>query len=840
VYSSRFGAHPYNTSMDSIAPVPPVSNTLGLHPGGVRTALLDRLTRSLGKDPESATLRDIYDALSIAVREELATRWLATQRRVARAKVKRICYLSVEFLPGRSLVNALASLEGDFVAEAREVLGDLGFDLEDIVEEEVDPGLGNGGLGRLAACFLDSLATLQYPAIGYGIRYDYGIFTQVIRPDGSQSEVASTWLRLRNVWETPRGTKRYIIRFGGRSVASTDDMDRARHSWVDTHDLYAVGFDHLVPGNRSPTVNHLRLWSGRGITPFHIQAFNAGDYPEAVREQVEAKNLSRVLYPDDSTPQGKELRFRQQYFFVSASLQDLLATLLAEGRLLADLPQSVAIQLNDTHPALAIAELMRLLVDEHDFEFSSAWKIVVQIFSYTNHTLLPEALETWPVAFFERFLPRHLEIIYAINKEFLAQVAAAFPGDPERQRQLSIIGEDYHRSVRMAHLAVVGSHKVNGVAKLHSDLMKRTTFAGFVSLFPDRFTNVTNGIAVRRWLKQSNPALSALLTEKLGSAWENDLEELERIVDCAEDPQFRQRFRDIKRANKLRLVAEIERRAGIVVDVDSLFDVQVKRVHEYKRQSLNLLHVVSRYIELRENPGAQVVPRTVIFAGKAAPGYYLAKAIIKLINNVATLINTDESIAGKLKIVFLPDYDVSLAQKIMPAADLSQQISTAGMEASGTGNMKLALNGALTIGTLDGANIEIRDQVGPENMFIFGLTADEVTATRTAGYLPTRYVEANAALKKTLELIGSGHFSRDRIDEARAVVERISSPGEPYLVLADFTDYIAAQQRVDALYLRPDEWSRRAILNCLNMGTFSSDRSVREYAERIWRVKPVL
>jgi glycogen phosphorylase len=693
---------------------------LKLSAGNLRTVLIDRLTRSLGRDPETATPRDYYDALSLAAREELTSRWLATQRRVAGAHAKRVCYLSVEFLPGRSLVNALSSLDGRLVEEARSVLKDFGLDLEELATLEIDPGLGNGGLGRLAACFLDSLATQRYAAVGYGIRYDYGIFTQVIGPHGGQREVASSWLRLRNPWEIPRSEAQYRIRFCGRCEASTDRDGRVRHRWLDTQDLLAVGFDHLVPGNRSPTVNHLRLWSGRAITAFHIESFNAGNYAAAVEEQVAAKNVSRVLYPDDSTPQGRELRLRQQYFFVSASLQDLLATHLAEGRKLEELPQAVAIQLNDTHPTLAIPELMRLLVDEHEFEWAPAWEITRQVFGYTNHTLLPEALESWPVAMFEHLLPRHLQIIYDINRDFLAAVEARFPGDAGRHRRLSIIDEGHGRQLRMSHLAVVGSQRVNGVAKLHSELMTQTIFADFAAMYPGRFTNVTNGIAVRRWLKQSNPGLSALLTERLGHAWENDLEELDRIRDAPADPEFRRRFRDIKLENKQRLARVIEYRCGVTVDPASLFDVQVKRIHEYKRQVLNLLSVIVRYNRLRKG-ARDLVPRTVMFAGKAAPGYALAKSIIRLINNVARVVNDDPATTGLLRVVFLPDYDVSLAQRIMPAADLSQQISTAGMEASGTGNMKLALNGALTIGTLDGANIEIRDQVGDDNIFIFGM-----------------------------------------------------------------------------------------------------------------------
>ncbi len=827
-------------NMESIETQVATPPNVALQPGALQAALIDRLTRTLGKSLEQATPRDIYDALSLVVREELTVRWLATQRRVAQARVKRVCYLSVEYLPGRSLLNALYSLEGDLVHEARVTLRDLGYELEDIAAEEVDPGLGNGGLGRLAACFLDSLATLQYPAVGYGIRYDYGIFTQVMAGDGGQREIASSWLKLRNVWETPRGNVRYIVRFGGRSVAPASAQVSDPHRWIDTEDIYAIGFDQLIPGNRGPTVNHLRLWSGRAITPFRIDSFNAGDYTAAVREQIDAKNLSRVLYPDDSTPQGRELRLKQQYFFVSASLQDMLATHLGEGRSLASLPEAVALQLNDTHPTLAIPELMRLLIDEHGMAWAESWRIVTHVFAYTNHTLLPEALESWPVTLFERLLPRHLEIIYLINRDFLQAVSARFADDAQRLRALSIIADEGERRVRMAHLAVIGSHHVNGVAQLHSELMRRQVFAGFAEMYPERFVNVTNGISVRRWLRQSNPGLSALLTERLGSAWENDLEEIGRLVGSADDAAFRRHFHAIKRGNKLKLAEEIMRRTGIEVSVETLFDVQVKRIHEYKRQLLNLLHVVTRYRRLREDPHAALVPRTAIFAGKAAPGYLMAKAIVKLINNVARTINADESMRDKLRVVFLPDYDVSLAQTIMPAADLSEQISTAGMEASGTGNMKLALNGALTIGTLDGANIEIREHVGAENIFIFGLTAEEVAVRRAAGYRPWETLEQDAELKATIDLIDSGFFSPTRPEDARLVVRRLLSEGEPFLVLADYAAYEWAQAEVDALYLRTDDWTRKSVINCLSMGYFSSDRSTREYAERIWGVNPVI
>ncbi len=817
-----------------------ITSAIALRRGAVREAIKDRLERSLGKTIEDATRRDFYDALSIAVREELAERWVATGNRVAHAHVKRVCYLSMEFLLGRSLINALSSFEDGVIEEARETLRDFGHELDEIAAEEEDPGLGNGGLGRLAACFLDSLATLGYAATGYGIRYDYGIFMQVIDQAGAQREVASSWLGFQNFWESGNGGVRYRVRFGGHVRSTRDAAGRVRSEWYDTHDVWAVAYDLLIPGNRSPTVNHLRLWSGRAITPFKIEAFNSGNYAAAVAEQIDAKNLTRVLYPDDSTPQGKELRFRQQYFCVSASLQDILTQHLYEQRDLRELANAVAIQLNDTHPALTVVELMRLLVDEHGFEWAEAWRMTRAICGYTNHTLLPEALETWPVSYFERFLPRHLQIVYQINRDFLEEVSAKYPHDMDRRRRMSLIHEEGDRRVRMAYLSVVGSHRVNGVAKLHSQLMRETIFADFAQLWPDRFTNVTNGIAVRRWLKQANPGFSQLITERLGFAWENDLEDLERLKWAIEDADFRRRFRDVKRANKERLATTIELLLNTKVSVDAMFDVQVKRIHEYKRQLLNLVYVVVRYLRILDNPNSDIVPRVVLFAGKAAPGYWMAKSIIKLINNVGRVVNNDPRVGDKLKVVFLPDYDVSLAQEIMPAADLSQQISTAGMEASGTGNMKLALNGALTIGTLDGANIEIKDAVGDDNIFIFGMTAEEVVALRAQGYSPAAYVRQNPELKRAIEAIESGLFTPDNISDSGVVVDRLMSDGEHFLVLADYEAYAKAQDRVDALFRNQDEWSRKAVTNALSMGPFSSDRSIREYADKIWGINPVI
>jgi glycogen phosphorylase len=808
--------------------------------GSVRQAITERLERSLGRDPSTANQRDIYDAIAISLREELAERWLATRRRVSQARVKHVCYLSMEFLLGRNLINALSAFEPGLLEELRECVQQLGHQLEDIAAVEEDPGLGNGGLGRLAACFLDSLATLGYSATGYGIRYDYGIFEQRIQDDGSQRELASSWLRYQNFWERGRGGVRFRVRFGGQCHANRDESGRICYEWVQTTDVWAIGYDFLIPGNQSPTVNHLRLWSGAAITPFKIEQFNSGNYAAAVADQIDAKNLSRVLYPDDTTPQGKELRFKQQYFCVSASLQDMLTQHVAEGRGLHELPDAIAIQLNDTHPALTIVELMRLLVDEHGLQWAVAWGITRRVCSYTNHTLLPEALETWSVSLFERVLPRHLQIVYQINRDFLEQVSAQYTNDHDRRRRMSLIHEDGERRVRMAYLSVVGSHKVNGVAKLHSDIMRETIFADFAQMWPDRFTNVTNGIAVRRWLKQANPGLSQLITEHLGSAWENDLEELERLKWGADNAEFRQRFFEIKQANKARLARTIADLIGVHVSTEALFDVQVKRIHEYKRQLLNLLHVIVRYQRLVDNPTLDVVPRVIIIAGKAAPGYVIAKAIIKLINNVARTINNDTRIGNKLKLCFLPDYDVSLAQQIMPAADLSEQISTAGMEASGTGNMKLSLNGALTIGTLDGANIEIRDAVGADNIFIFGMTADQVNQQRAAGYYPYSIAAGDPELKRAIDWIESGYFTPDNLASGTAISDLLLSDGEHFLVLADYKDYMRAQAEVDVLYRDREAWNKKAIINAFSMGPFSSDRSIREYADRIWGIKPVL
>jgi starch phosphorylase len=821
-------------------PINAITTSARLYSGHVREAIVDRLQRRLGHDLATATRRDIYDALVLAVREELTDQWLATWRRASAAKIKRVCYLSVEFLLGRSLINALSTMPPMVLQEVREALRDMGHDLDTIAEEEEDPGLGNGGLGRLAACFLDSLATLGYAATGYGIRYDYGIFEQQIGKDGAQRELASSWLKYQNFWESGRGGVRYRVRFGGRCHAERDVLGIVHHHWIDTQDVWAIGYDMLIPGNNSPTVNHLRLWSGRAIVPFKVEQFNAGRYDAAMADQIEAKNLSRLLYPDDSTPQGKELRFKQQYFFVSASIQDLLQHHLSNHRSLHELSDAVAIQLNDTHPALSILELMYQLVDIHELPWEEAWLITQRTCAYTNHTLLPEALETWSVSLFERLIPRHLQILYQINRDFLELVSQKYPHDMELRRRLSLIEENGDRRVRMSHLSVVGSHKINGVAKLHSQLMRDTIFKDFANVWPERFTNVTNGISVRRWLKQANHGLSQLITEHLGHAWENDLEELERLKWAIDDANMRQRFRQIKLDNKLRLASTIHRLIGVEVDAHSMFDVQVKRIHEYKRQLLTLLHALVRYQRILDAPDQPMAPRTMILAGKAAPGYVMAKLIIKLINNVAHTINHDPRIGNKLKLCFLPDYDVSLAQEIIPAADLSEQISTAGMEASGTGNMKLSLNGALTIGTLDGANIEIKDAVGADNIFIFGMNVDEATHCRARGYSPMSVARECPELHRVLDILESGEYTPHCMSDAKSVVDRLLSDGEHFLVLADFKSYLDTQEKVDALYLDQDAWSRKAMINTLNMGRFSSDRSIRDYADKIWNIKPVL
>jgi glycogen phosphorylase len=812
---------------------------LGFDESSLRHDTLKKLLYGVGKDVDNATLHDLYSAVALTLRERLLGRWHETQRRIRAANTRKVYYLSLEFLMGRTLLNAAINLDLD--ASARALLQEIGVRLERLAEEEQDAGLGNGGLGRLAACFLDSMATLDLAGFGYGIRYDYGLFEQQIGADGEQIERPNTWLRFRNLWEIKREDLRYTVRIGGSCRTVEDEHGVPRIEWHGGQCVEAVAYDTPVPGHNGRTVNHLRLWGARYAPEIDLALFNSGDYDAAVKAKNEAENISRVLYPDDSTEEGKELRIKQEYFFVSASLQDILHEHLAAGLPIAELPKHVAIQLNDTHPALAVPELMRLLLDEHGMDWQQAWAISCGVFSYTNHTLLPEALETWPARMLEKIVPRHLEIIYRINREFLDELWQRYPGDNERRRRMSIIDEAGYdgRRVRMAWLAAVGSRKVNGVAELHSDLVRRTLFRDFDEYFPGRFVNVTNGVTPRRWMRAANPRLSTLFQERLGPGWDNDLERLRELLPLAEDEEFRAQFRAVKQANKERLARHIKRQTGIIVSPESLFDVQIKRIHEYKRQLLNLLHVVTRYNRIRQAPERDWQPRTVIFAGKAAPAYTMAKRIIQLINNVAEVINGDWTVGDRLKVVFLPNYSVSAAELIIPAADLSEQISTAGMEASGTGNMKFAMNGALTIGTLDGANIEIRDAVGAENVFIFGLTADEVAARRAQGYYPIELVRSNAELGEVLRQVRDGLFSPSNLRRFAPVVDALTADGEHFLCLADYEHYVDTQEQVDEEYKDPELWTRKAVINTLSMGRFSSDRAIREYAERIWELGPI-
>jgi len=801
----------------------------------LRRSIVNHLVYTIAKDQYSATNRDFFHALVLAVRDRLIERWMATMRRYYDHDVKRVYYLSMEFLIGRSLTNNL--LNTGMMDACRTALATLGLDYELLVGQEAEAALGNGGLGRLAACILDGMATLGLPGYGYGIRYEYGMFYQKIEK-GFQVEHLEHWLRYGNPWEFPRAERLYPVQFGGTVVEYRDRDGRLRHNWRAAEQVMAMGYDTPIPGFGTETVNNMRLWSAKATRDLDLLSFNEGNYIRAVQEKIRSENLTRVLYPSDSTEVGRELRFQQEYFFVSASLQDILVRFLKQHGTLDELPDHVAIQLNDTHPALAIPELLRIMLDDHSLGWDQAWAISTRVFSYTNHTLLPEALETWPVSFFESTLPRHLQIVYQINHRFLTDVRHRYPGDTDLARRVSIIDEADGRRVRMSHLALVGSHAVNGVSALHTDLMRHTLFADFERLFPERITNITNGITPRRWLNEANPRLAALIASRTSCSWVTDLDCLRGLEALADDAGFQQEFLTVKRANKERFAELVRQNLDLVIDPASLFDVQVKRIHEYKRQLLNLLGVIARYNRIRADPGIDIVPRTVIFAGKAAPSYTLAKLIIKLIHEVADVIDNDPLVDGRLKVVFIPNYDVSTACDIIPAAELSEQISTAGMEASGTGNMKLALNGALTIGTLDGATVEIREAVGEENIFIFGLTAAEVLALRRDGYDPSVHYGANAELRQAIDMIANGFFSPHDPGIFRPIVDSLQCCGDTFLVLADFESYLEAQERVDALYRQPREWVRRAILNVARMGFFSIDRTVDEYAHKIWAVEP--
>ncbi len=798
----------------------------------MRSALLDSFIRILGKDPQSGHGRDWFVTLSHVVRAELAKRLVDTVRAQRKTSAKQVNYLSMEFLVGRALTNGLLAL--GLHGEYRNALHDLGIALEDLCDVEPDPGLGNGGLGRLAACFLDSLATLRLPAFGYGVRYQYGMFAQQIR-DGHQTEHPDDWLTAGNPWEFARPEISYVVQYGGRVERTADGTSR----WVGTDDLLAVAYDTIIPGYATRAVATLRLWSAEAQHGLDITLFNGGEHTRALDRRLRARHLTRILYPDDSTASGRELRLRQEYFLVSASLQDIVRRHLDSGGDLHNLPEKAAVHLNDTHPALAVPELMRLLVDVHGRSWTDAWETCQRVFSYTNHTLMPEALETWPVDLLHAVLPRHLDIIYEMNARFLTDVRGKAGDDHGLLRRLSLIDEDGERRVRMAHLSILASHKINGVSRLHTDLMRQTVFADFAALFPERFVNKTNGVTPRRWLDQANPRLARLIDDRIGPEWRTGLDRLAELRRLAGDAAFRAEFRAVKAANKRRLAEMIGRDVEIAVDPASLFDVQVKRIHEYKRQLLNVLHVVARYNAILAEPGADWVPRTVIFAGKAASAYRMAKLVIKLIHDVARRVNQDARVGDRLKVVFVPNYRVSIAEILIPAAELSQQISTAGTEASGTGNMKLALNGALTIGTEDGANIEIGDQVGRENMFIVGHTADELRRLRADGYDPMRFYERDPVLRTAIDQIASGFFSPEEPDRFRPIVDALLHHGDRYFLLADFASYTAGNRRVDDLYRSPDEWTRKAVLNVAGMGPFSSDRTIAEYAEEIWGLRPM-
>ena len=801
------------------------------------TAVDHHLLATVGAAPAAATRLDIMHAVAQVARERLSRRWVATDSADRAAKARRVCYLSMEFLIGRTLSNALDALGlRDTMAGAVRAHA---CTLEDVAATEADAALGNGGLGRLAACFLDSMATLGLPSFGYGIRYEFGMFRQSVQ-GGRQVEYPDPWAEDGTPWEFPRPEVHYPVRFGGW-VEEPSRVDAAP-VWRHAGEVNAKAYDMVIPGHGTARVSTLRLWKAVAPAQIDLHAFNSGDYARAAEFKNEFENISWVLYPNDSTDAGRELRLRQEYFFTSASLQDILARHRAEHGGFDNLADKVAIHLNDTHPAVGVAELMRLLVDEHGHPWHAAWQTTQRVFSYTNHTLMPEALETWPVALMQRVLPRHLQIILRINHDFLVEAAALRPGDDDFLRRLSLIDESGERRVRMAHLSIVGSHKVNGVSALHSELLVQTIFADFARLWPDRFTNMTNGVTPRRWLAQANPALASLIDATIGGGWRLDLERLALLRDAADRSDFRQAFLAVKHANKLRLAEHIRAATGVLVDPASLFDVQVKRIHEYKRQLLNLLHVVARYQAMLAAPdgpdGRGWVPRTVVFAGKAASSYVAAKDVIRLVHDIGQVVNHDPRLAGRLKLVFVPNYGVSVAEVVMPGADLSEQISTAGTEASGTGNMKLALNGALTIGTDDGANIEIRQQVGDDHIFIFGISAAEVAATRAAAYQPLRLYEQDARLKAVLDAIAGGQFSPEEPGRYRGLVDALLWGGDRYMLLADFASYLDAQRRVDTLYRDRDAWARKAIANVAGMGHFSSDRTIREYAGAVWGLAP--
>jgi starch phosphorylase len=807
----------------------------GMDDATLRRAFLDHLSYSLGKRATNSTDLDRFFAMAYTIRDRLTYRWAQTQETYSKVDAKRIYYLSAEFLLGRALSNNLHAL--GLFDKAQKLLREHKLELSDLLEDEPEPGLGNGGLGRLAACFLDSMATLGYAGYGYGIRYEFGIFEQEIK-SGWQVERPDEWLRFGSPWEYMRPEYAVNVNFGGRVEEGTDDTGQHVARWVDTSKVLGVPWDTPIAGYRNDTVNTLRLWQARAGNEFDLKVFNDGDYVRAVEDKNASEVISKVLYPNDQNQAGRDLRLKQEYFFVACAIADIVRRFKKTHKTFDQFAEKNAIQLNDTHPAIAVAELMRVLVDTQKLPWDRAWEITVATLGYTNHTLLQEALERWPVAMFERLLPRHLQIIYEINRRFMRSVMARFPGDDARLRRMSIIEEGGEKKVAMAHLAVVGSHAVNGVAALHSELLKRDVLHDFAELSREKFSNKTNGVTPRRWLHHCNPRLSALISEAIGDAWVTDLDQLEKLVPFAKDPAFIEKAAAVKRANKADFADFAQEKWGLRFDPDSMFDVQIKRLHEYKRQLLNALHVVRLYLDAKRDPKALAVPRTVLFGAKAAPGYRSAKLIIKLISNIGDTINGDLDLKGRLKVAFLPNYRVSLAERIIPAADLSEQISTAGKEASGTGNMKLSMNGALTIGTLDGANIEIRDAVGAENFFLFGLTTEEVVNLQRTGYRPRKVYEENARLREVIDLVANGFFSADDPTLFRPLTDHLLDH-DTYMLLADFDAYCACQATVAKTFADRPRWHGMAVKNIAKMGQFSSDRTIREYAKEIWGATPV-
>ncbi len=822
------------TPPDPAGPATVSSIRRGTSVADLKQAFIDNLVCALGRGPKIATRHDLYAALALTVRDRVLDHGMHTVRALAGPTSRVVAYLSAEFLPGPHLMNNLLNL--DIVEPMRQALAELDVDLDELAEEEEEPGLGNGGLGRLASCYMDSMASLDVPAVGYGIRYEFGIFDQAIK-DGWQAEVTDKWLRNGNPWEIPRPEVACEVRFGGHTDKWTDDHGRLHVRWVPRDVVKGVAYDTPILGYRVRTCNTLRLWKAEAVESFDFEAFNHGDYYRAVEQKMASENITKVLYPNDGIAQGKILRLQQQFFFVSCSLQDMVRLHLLLGRPLERFHETWAIQLNDTHPAIAVGELMRLLVDEHDLPWATAWTVTRKTLSYTNHTLLPEALEKWSVELLGGLLPRHLEIIYEINRRFVDEIRARFPGDESRVVRMSIIDEAGERAVRMAHLATVGCHTVNGVAALHSRLLTETVLRDFYELWPDKFVNVTNGVTPRRFVAVSNPPLAQLITSRIGEGWLKDLGQLRRLEPLAEDGEFRRQWRDVKLTAKRALATLIDARTGVSVQPEALFDVQVKRLHEYKRQHLNALHILSLYLRLKRDSGVDIPPRVFVFGAKAAPGYFMAKRIIKLINATAAVVNGDVDVRDRLKVVFFPDFNVKNAQHIYPAADLSEQISTAGKEASGTGNMKFAMNGALTIGTLDGANVEIREEVGAENFFLFGLTAEQVADVKAGGYKPRECYERNAELREVLDFIASGALANGDTQLFKPLVDNLLW-SDPFLVLADFEAYLACQAQVSRAWRDPEAWTRMSILNAARMGRFSSDRSIREYCARVWAVEP--